>query len=191
MKQISDLTDDERRNLLAFNFIGGPLDDVDSAIPVFTAFGLAIMAWSRVETHLDALLIHINKRSYSREIFDPKHPIAFSRKLELLRKWFRKHRNLRHLETAIDALAVTLKALSKQRNEYIHALLSDYSEDSDEIILRSIQYIGNDTFHVGHRTFGTRNLVAFAAASTHANFALSEITSKLFTLDGVALLRQS
>ena len=85
MKKANELSASERARLMHFNFTGGPIDtpDADGMDIPFAAFGFAVMAWGRLETHLDALLIHLNKRRFSKELFDPIHPISFSRKLAL------------------------------------------------------------------------------------------------------------
>jgi hypothetical protein len=189
MRKISDLSPKERQQLLQFNFTGGPLDDIEGAIPVLAAFGLAAMAWGRLETHLNALLIHLNKRQFSRELFDEDHPVSFSRKLRLLKRWFR-HKALVEYKPAIDKLASQMKILSERRNEYLHALLSAYDAKADEITLRSIHYAGNEEFHIRRHTLSTRKLASFAAAATNTNKALSVISSALFTRNAVAQLQR-
>jgi hypothetical protein len=190
IKHVSALSDDERRELMRFNFTGGPLDDPDGMDIQFAAFGLAAMAWARLETHLDALLIQINKKSFSHDIFDPVHPISFSRKLDLLNKWFRRHGALSGLHPAVEKLSSQLKTLSKDRNQFLHALFSAYSLDSGEITLRSIYYTGKESFELRRQTFRAERLVHFAMTVNSANESLWSISSSLFTPRGVELLRK-
>ena len=126
MKKLSDLSSDEQRVLLRFDFTGGPLEDPEQSESALAAFGLVAMSWSRLETHLDALLIHLNKKRFSKEIFEPKHPVSFSRKLKLLKQSFAGHEALSHHKPAIDKLATQLKTLSEARNAFLHALFSEY-----------------------------------------------------------------
>lgn len=175
---------------MQFNFSGGPLDSVDVGnidLP-FAAFGFAAMAWARLETHLDALLIQINKRRFSQEIFDPAHPVSFSKKLRLLKKWFGRHEALSHSKSAIDTLARQLKTLSDDRNSFMHALFSAYNQEKSEITLRSISYVGNEEFHIAHRIVSTKALIRFGVIANSANQSLAVITSALFTADAVESL---
>jgi len=190
MKKIADLSPAERQLLMQFNFTGGPLEDIEAAIPALTAFGLAAMAWARLETHLEALLIHLNKRKFSKELFDEDHPVSFSRKLRLLRRWFR-HKALAEYGPEIDKLANQMKTLSERRNEYLHALLSAYDPKTDEIILRSLYYAGDEKFHIRRHTLDTKKLASFAAAATNTNKALGTITSALFTPDAIEALQKT
>jgi hypothetical protein len=189
MKKISELSPDEQRLLLQFNFRGGPIDDPEKAESAFTAFGLAAMSWARLETHLDALLIHLNKKRFSKEIFDPKHPVSFSRKLRLLKQWFGGHKALSHLKPQIDKLATQLRTLSEARNAFLHTLFSAYDEEKDEITLKSLYYAGRDEFHIQRRDVGTAKLIRFAVTVNSVNQSLSVITSALFTADAVELLQ--
>jgi hypothetical protein len=190
MKKISDLSPAQRQALLQFNFTGGPLDDIEGVEKPLLAFGLVAMAWARLETHLDALLIHLNKRRFSREIFNPNHPVSFSNKLKLLKQWFVKHKALSPHKHAVDKLVTRLKTLSAARNEALHAIFSAYDPKKDEITLRSLRYMGNDEFHIARREFSTTKLVSLAAAATNANRSLAAITSKLFTVSAVEQLQK-
>lgn len=181
MKKLAELSPEERCLLLQFNFTGGPVDSPELAESAFTAFGLAAMAWARLETHLDALLIHLNKKRFSKEIFDPKHPVSFARKLKLLKQWFGGHKALSQTKPAIDKLVTQLKTLSEARNAFMHALFSAYDVEKDEITLRSIFYAGNDEFHIQRRDVGTAKLIRFALTVNSANESLAVITSALFT----------
>lgn len=191
MKRISELSPEERGELLQFNFRGGPLEDPTGCESVLAAFGLAIMAWARLETQVDALLIHINKKSISAELFDPDHPISFSRTLKLLKKWFQRHKLLSEHSRVMDGFVTRMRRLSAARNDYFHALLSAYDAEQDTVTLRSVHFIGDDTFHIARHEFGTKQLLSFAAATTIINNALWDISRQLFTEDALARLRKS
>jgi hypothetical protein len=122
------------------------------------------------------------------ELFDEDHPVSFSRKLRLLKRWFR-HEALAEYKPAIDKLSAQMKILSARRNEYLHALFSAYDVETDEITLRSIHYAGNDEFHIQRKTLNTKKLVSFAAAATNTNGALAVVSSALFTRDAVERLQ--
>lgn len=191
MKRISELPPKERRDLLQFDFRGGPLEDPTGCEKMFYAFGLAIMAWARLEIQIEALLIQINKKSISAELFDPKHPISFSRKLRLLKKWFGRHKLLAEHSKIMDSFITRMRKLSALRNDYFHALLSVYDAKENTVTLRTLHYVGKDEFHIARREFGPQQLVSFAAAATRINNALWEITRQLFTEDALERLRKS
>jgi len=191
MKTISELSPAERRDLLEFNFRGGPLEDPTGCENMLGAFGLAIMAWARLELQVEALLIQINKKSISPELFDPDHPISFSRKIKLLNKWFRRHKLLAEHSEVMAGLVRRMQELSGLRNEYFHALLSAYDAKEDVITLRTVRFLGKDEFHLARRDFGTKQLLSFAAAASIINNGLWEITRQLFTEDALVRLRKS
>jgi hypothetical protein len=189
MKKLSELSTEEQRVLLRFDFTGGPLEDPDQVQSALAAFGLVAMSWARLETHLDALLIHLNKKRFSKEIFEPKHPVSFSRKLKLLKQWFAGHKALSHLKPAIDKLATQLKTLSEARNAFLHALFSGYDAEKSEIALQSLYYAGGEEFHIQRRDVGIAKLIRFALTVNKANQSLSVITSALFTAAAIEQLQ--
>jgi hypothetical protein len=191
MKLISELSPTERSDLLQFNFRRGPLEDPTGCESIFGAFGLAIMAWARLETQVDCLLIQINKKSISAELFDPDHPVSFSRKLRLLKRWFRRHELLSEHAPVIDEFVARMQKLSAVRNDYFHALLSAYDAKEDVVTLRNIRFIGKDQFHIARRKCSGKQLTSFAAAVTVLNNGLWEITRQLFTRDALGRLRKS
>jgi hypothetical protein len=193
VKRLSELPPEEQRRLTQFDFVGGPLEypDNDEMNLPFAAYGFAATAWSRLETHIDAALIHINKPQYSVDLFDMDHPISFARKLKLLKRWFGQHKAPSEHKDDLRALAIRLKALSSDRNILFHSLFSAYDADKMEITLRSISYEGNGLFHLAQREFSTRILIRFGQAANAENRALYAITSQIFTSDIVAQLKKS
>jgi hypothetical protein len=193
MKRISDLSPEERRHLCEFNFTDGPVESPDAEgldLP-FAAFGFAAMAWARLETHLNALLIHLNKRRFSKEIFDPQHPVSFSRKLRLLKEWFSRHKALKPYKREINKLATQMKTLSGYRNDYLHALFSAYDPAKTEVTLRGLHYVGGEKFHITRRDFSTHKLIVFGMTANSVNRSLAVITSALFTPGAVERLGKS
>jgi hypothetical protein len=149
------------------------------------------MAWGRLETHVNALLIHVNKRRFSSEIFDPDHPVSFSRKLKLLKSWFDKHKALAKFRVKINKLIKTMRELSGFRNDFLHALFENYDAEKKEITLKNLKYIGNDSFHITRRDFEIGKLIVFVRLVNEANRALAALTSKLFTRGAFERLEKS
>ena len=188
MKHISELPPNERRQLCKFNFSDGPVEDPEGVEEAFLAFGHVAMAWGRLETHLDALLIHLNKPQFSAKLFDPDHPVSFSRKLKLLKVWFGRHKALSENKNAIDKLIPQFKTLSETRNAHIHSLFAAYDVEKQEITIRSIKYAGMSEFHIMKRDFGIEKLIRLTVAINRANRSLAVITSTIFTYDAVERL---
>jgi hypothetical protein len=141
MKRLSELSEAERRRLCSFNFAGGPIDDIGEAEIAFAALGVAAMAWARLETHIEAVLVQVNKRRFSQELHDPEHPVFFSRKLRLLKTWFNKHKALAKFRPKIKPVAERAKALSAVRNELLHALFESYDPDGQKIVSKKGDFI--------------------------------------------------
>ena len=130
-----------------FLFIGGPIDDSANHAEVFTMLGIAASAWARLEQQLDAVLIHVNKTTVA-ELYHPEHPISFSGKIKLLKRWFNSHKALAALSEDMRQLTSGLKKLSPHRNLYIHSNLEGWSAATQVITFNSIRYEGNDEFRM-------------------------------------------
>ena len=92
-----------------FDFEGGPIDNFETAREAFEVLGHAAMAWARLESHVDAVLIHVNKAVHSTELYNPEHPIGFANKLKLLKRWFNQHPFLKSLAGEIREAAHVFK----------------------------------------------------------------------------------
>jgi len=190
MKKLPELSPEERRHICEFNFSEGPVEELEGAEEAFLAFGHAAMAWGRLETHIDALLIHLNKRRFSTELFDQIHPVSFSGKLKLLKVWFERHKALSENKHAIDKIVVKLRTLSEARNGFMHALFSAYDQDKKEITIRSLRCKGKDELQIIRRDFGIEKLIQLSVAINMENKSLSLITSVLFTSSAIEQLEK-
>ena len=135
-------------NPVQFQFTGGPIDDPQTAHIAFATLGHAAMAWARLETQVDALLIHVNKASHSKEIYSPDHAKGFEGKLELLKKWFKNHPELKPMAEDMRAAVTGLKKLSKIRNQTLHAIFERYDADQQRLHFMAVKYEGKGTFRV-------------------------------------------
>src|SRR5436853_427650 len=86
------------------NLTGGPIDNPSNAIRAFTIFGHLAVSWARLEQHVDLILIQVNRPDRSRALFDPNHPIAFSRKMRLLKKWMEHHPEFSKLSSILQLI---------------------------------------------------------------------------------------
>lgn len=75
---------------MEFPFYECAVDSPDVPRSVYAAVGKAAMAWARLEQHLDAVLLQVNKKRFSESLYR-EHPGTFIGKVRLLKDWFNKH----------------------------------------------------------------------------------------------------
>ena len=186
-------TDDSHEFLLN----GGPIDHPETAIPAFLALGHAAAAWGRLEQHIDAVLLQINKEQHSDEIlalYDPNHPRPFTDKIRLLKAYFNKHPALAEFKERIRSFASAATCLSKERNEYIHGIVEGYDENSQTIILHGIKPKFDRTnsylFSITLSAIPLNTMKGFADIVNRVNDQLETISRVLFSTDAIARLRK-
>jgi hypothetical protein len=176
-----------------FQFIGGPIEDPERYKRLFVAIGHAAMSWARMEQHIDAILVQINKAQHSGEtldLYDPDHPKPFSDKIRMLKDYFNKHPALRPHTEAVRDFATGLMTLSTERNELLHGVLADYAIDTLTIRLDRIQYRRKtDDFLFRTHAYPLGRLQAFTHLVNLAHYGLCEISKELFTTDALERLR--
>jgi hypothetical protein len=174
----------------SFEFHGGPIDDPKSVTAAFAILGHAAMAWARLEAHIDAVLVHINKTGNSKDLYKPGHPIGFSGKLKLLKRWFTKHPPLKQYEPKIRLAFTAFKNLSRSRNLMLHGILEAYDPETKIVKFTSMKFEGNDTFRVGSYAINLDQISQFTETVNQANAMFGrDISSKLFTPDSVEQLK--
>lgn len=172
-----------------FLLIGGPIDDAEAHKELFEAIGLAAISWARLEQHLDAVLIHVNKAKFE-ELYEPQHPIAFSGKVRLLKSWFNNHPELSALEDEMRQLTSSLKKLSPHRNFYLHSILEGWNPTTQMVTFNSIKYEGDDDFRCRREDVPLEAIRSFTRMVNVSNKYLSAISRVLFTPDALARFRK-
>jgi hypothetical protein len=175
---------------------GGPISDPSKASAVFLALGHAAAAWSRLEQHIDTILLQVNKEQHSNEIlslYNPDHPRPFSDKIRLLKRYFNKHPALKEHKQKIRDFASAAKKMALERNEYIHSVIQDYDEKTQIVSLLSIQpkYDPDNPylFRIVRYKPPLKTIQSFADFVNRANNSLEKISRQLFTENAVAQLR--
>jgi hypothetical protein len=177
-----------------YRYIGGPIELPGQCDQLFADYGFAAASWARMEQHIDAILVQINKEQHSDEfldLYDERHPGTFDTKIKMLRRYFNKHPALaQYTDTVIDC-ATGLKRLSKDRNELLHGVLEDYDPTKSLIMINGMQYRpATKDFLNRHQAFPAAKLEAFANLVNRAHYALCDVSKELFTQDAVARLRR-
>lgn len=168
-------------------------DDPVVAAPALEAFGRASASWSRLEHHVDALIVQINKPAFSADLFE-KHPVSFSKKVDLLKKWFNRYPPLGEYKTDMRYLTSRLKTLSGNKNStsltrnlLVHSIPAAYDPETQTITFHNMQFVGENILS-RHASVTLTQIEHFSGAAQLCNNFLGTITRELFTPDGVEKL---
>jgi hypothetical protein len=175
--------------ILDITFIGGPIDEPLSAAVVFAALGIAAAQWARLEQHIDAVLIQVNKSTHSEKLFNPDHPVSFSRKIVLLKRWFNSHPGLKSHRDNIKELTSRLKILAKERNQYLHSVVTGFNPQSSTVQMSGIQYMSKGRFRFSKYDFPLTAITSFSEVVHTGNRLLWSISEALFTESGILQLK--
>jgi hypothetical protein len=169
--------------------------DPDMAAPALEAYGRVAASWARLEHHIDALLVQINKPYHSEALFKA-HPTSFSKKIELLKDWFNKYPPLAEYAEDIRILTSRLKPLSKDashrlisRNLLLHAIPASYDPETQAITFHHMEFQTNGDIRSAHIDVTIKQLAIFFETVQLANGFLGHITKQLFTPEGLAKLQ--
>jgi hypothetical protein len=178
-------------DLYRFEFEGGPIDDPANAPEVFQAIGHFAASWSRLETHIDVLLVQINKRQFSAALHNTDHPISFTGKIKLLKKWFNQHPVLKPYADNVRELTSRLKSLSNERNTYLHSIIESYNPVTQTVVFRYLISIKNDNFKLGTATVPLDRIHGETRMISLSNKFLWTISREIFTDNAIARLGKS
>ncbi|THD65326.1 MAG: hypothetical protein E7813_15290 [Bradyrhizobium sp.] len=175
-------------------FLGGPVDNPTEASEALAVIGHTAVSWARMEQHIDAMLIQINREQHSDELidlYDENHPGTFDAKIKMLKRYFNKHPALsQYTETVIDC-ATGLKTLAEDRNLLMHGALQDYDPSTKMMTINSTKYQRRtDDFSCRTQPFSVPQLVRHAAIVNLAHHKLCEVSRQLFTVDAVERLQR-
>jgi hypothetical protein len=171
-----------------------PLDNPDKmaeAAELWRAIGLATSSWARLETHIDMVLIHLNQPKHSVTLYAKEHPIGFKSKVKLLKRWFNGHPLLRIKARELREIAPQFLALGKQRNLFLHSIVSDYNPTTREVIWRGIRAAGEETYQAGRHVGSVDQLLNFATEAHSAHVRLAKLCRDLYDAGTIERLRGS
>jgi len=153
---------------------GGPIDSHADHPELFQAIGHAISSWARMEHILDALLVHLNKKAYAQDIYQPDHPRNFSKKADLLKKWFNRHPELKEYADDVMSVMPKMKTTAQTRHFLAHSSIEAYDAKSREITFKSIRPRGDDNLAEYAQTYFA-SVVVIANVATLVGQTLSVI----------------
>jgi hypothetical protein len=110
--------------------IGGDIDEPPLyAEPIIRAIGIGALHWGRLEQHLSALILSINKEEWDTSgAFRDMPNTSFEAKIQLFKKWFAKDPRLAPFHSRAIRLVPSLKALNSDRKILFHSNLQGFSE---------------------------------------------------------------
>lgn len=177
-------------DLHTFQFIGGPIDDPSDASALFQELGKAAAAWARLEQQVEAILLHVNKKEFSDALF-AVHPVSFTKKLKILKPWFKKHQVLsEHKETMLE-ITSKLWELAEERNLYLHSILEGFDVQSKIVVFHRILPKGSDEFKFLMSEVPLERISSFVDVVNCTNRYLWSLSQKLFTPEVVSQLEKS
>ena len=176
--------------MVEFAFFKGPIDDPDSAAAAFAVYGRAAAAWARLEHHIDAVLIHINKEIFSQRLYEKNHPVSFERKIDLLKRWFNQHPPLAPFTDEMRTLTSKLKVVAKEdRNVLLHCIFKSYDKDTETLVIQNVQPQPDGNIRIREISVLLSDLNRFAEHVNVANRFLGSISLQIFTPGWIERLR--
>jgi hypothetical protein len=166
-----------------FRLSGGPLSHPNTRPEALEAIGWAAAAWTRVETHVDAIIIHVNKVEHASsrpKLYAPRHPNGAQDKIKLMRKWFNDHPALAPKRQEVNKICEHLLDLAKRRNEFVHSLLEDFEHGQVAVALNSVQVKPDGTVNLKKQYVTLREFGAFAGQLNDLNQKLVEVSRFAF-----------
>lgn len=172
-------------------FVGGPIDNADEEISsIFEAIGFIAASWSRLEQHIDAIILQINDPAHSAELYDEQHPVSFKPKLKFIKKWFNQSTLLAEHKESMRDITSELKTLSVRRDELVHSSLQSFNKETMEGYFESIRFDRAETsFKIYSFSANIDYLVGLAVSINRSNLKIMNISRLLFTQDGVEKFR--
>ena len=172
---------------------GGPIDNPEQAPEVFAALGRAFSAWARMEQHVDAILMQVNKVNHSTpelDLFDEKHPAPFVDKIDRLKEYFNKHPALEQYRDHVVDIANGLLELADERNSYAHGNFESFDAETQYVTINSVRYQRKTNDYLCRkRELPLALILNTARLANIANAMLADVSTKLFTIEGAASLR--
>ncbi|SDI25262.1 hypothetical protein SAMN05216603_1292 [Pseudomonas benzenivorans] len=171
-----------------FKFLGGPVDDPSEAQVLFLELGRATAAWARLEQQVEAILVHVNKKEFSEELFK-EHPVSFTTKLKILKPWFKKHQALSKYKEAVLEVSSKLWNLAEERNLYLHSVLETFDSQSNIAVFHRIIPKGNNEFALILNEVPLERISSFVEVVNLTNRYLWSVSQDLFipeTVSGLA-----
>lgn len=172
-----------------FQLTGGPLDEHFGNRAVMAHIGRGLLAWARMEQHLNLLVMTVNREHNSEDLYNDRHPNAFWEKLELANKWFCNHRPLLERKEDFAQVVGHLREMATIRNTIAHGILESLDRATGQVIFKNIT-AKKGRFRVTRSEIHIDLFPRIAVVANAANAYLTDLTHKLCCEEGEKLLRE-
>lgn len=173
---------DENGPIHFYTFKGGPIENPKESQEIFFWIGLASASWARMEQHIDAIIMQVNKPSKRHDLFDPEHPRPFGDKIKRLKRLFSGHPDLVEYSHMVNDFSRGLLELAEERNSLLHGVLEAFDKTADKFVINGFKYRKReDDFHHRHQTIPVQRLRELCRLTNIAHYGLCEISKDLFT----------
>jgi hypothetical protein len=172
---------------------GGILRHPLSCTEASEAIGFAIAHWARLETHIDATILHLNRQEFYPGVswVDGIHPIRFPDKLAKLKKLFAWHPAINSMHKDIVNICSAMVVMSDTRNILAHSVLEyiDDQPESPEIIFNSFKLKNDGGVSLSVHKISFKALGSFGKHLDDLNYTMACITSDVFSTETLRQLR--
>jgi len=162
---------------------GGALDaPPEFAFPILQAIGWTSLHWARLEQHLDALLITLDKQEFFVERLKRRPDSSWAQKVDLFRRWFSQHEQLKQLVPTANRLSANFKNAGLDRNMLLHSNCIDFVEGPPSKIV-ALYIRGNKAGNIEQKRaeWTCAQILEFANVVANLNKELQNITSVVLT----------
>jgi hypothetical protein len=173
-----------------FRFGGGPLSHPNVAPAALEAYGFTAACWARLETHIEAVTLFLNRQEHSNStlnLHQPRHPSSTWDKIKLVRKYFNRHPALRTHKANADRVCERLLQMALDRNELLHSIVEDYA--NGHVTINGIFVKPDTTSSIKRSIVPLPNFGALARQINDVNAELSKLSQFLFAPQTSARLR--
>ncbi|MDP3662393.1 MAG: hypothetical protein U1D41_01715 [Nitrosomonas sp.] len=102
---------------------------------VYKTVGFIAVNWGMCEIALDSIIVLIFNNFKGHKFLD-RRPSNLQQKLKLLRDCFKEFSEFKELQLESDTLFQSYENIGKRRNDIIHSLIDDYSQNDKFIFLK-------------------------------------------------------
>jgi hypothetical protein len=166
--------------MIPLPLIGGELDDPPAfAEPIIRAYGLAALRWGRLEQHLDALLLTVNKEAHGPAVFRDMPNTSFRMKLDLFHDWFVKDRRFVQFHERARRLKTSLKQAARDRQVLFHSNCDGFEEGPPPALRLVNMHLKGEHVIQARYAFSEEKLLHFAAGTQRLNVGLHSFTEEI------------
>lgn len=179
----------EGDNEQEFQLTGGPLERLVGDRAVMAHIGRAVLAWGRMEQHLNLLIMTINREHNSPRLYEKKHPQQFTEQIRVAGKWFDEHPALVGWKEDFKKFTTYLEEMAEPRNTLAHGVLEALDASSGRAIFKSVKRKKGGGFKIYRKEIAFKIFPRMIVMANAANTVLSVLTHQLCCPEGEELLR--